>query len=136
MHFWGTLLELCPLELSRNPPSSCYWEGSHQRHSATELPGVGGVLEKTAGHWAPHSAGAGRWGGPTFCPNLLPETRRMPPPALSLQCPFLANLNIAPAGKGEVKGTDSLSQNKQLRVNSELESNKLITGTVGKTRST
>ena len=37
-----------------------------------------------------------------------------------------------PGSKGRIKGTVSVSQKKQLRVNLELESNKLITGTVGK----
>lgn len=54
--------------------------------------------------------------------------------ASSPQSPFLIDLDMVSASKGKINGTDSLSQDKQLRVNLELgSSNNLITGAVGKT---
>lgn len=55
------------------------------------------------------------------------------PPAGSLQCAFLTTLHIVAANRAKIKGTGSCSQNKQLRLNLELENHPVTAGKAGET---
>ena len=70
-----------------------------------------------------HTAGAGPWRSPRSaetCQVSIRNGEEKPlASASSLQSPSLMDLNILLATKGKIKGTDSFSHDKQLRVTQE-----------------